>query len=559
MTFNEAYKLVAEVASPSDSEGLEKERAILLLWFLRHVHGIDDLEAYEFICDGDDDQGIDGAYLEPADADEETETLLLFQSRYPTKPKNVGVTEIRKVIGSAEPFLTGNGLESLLADCSSSELSGLMERFDAVKKLKASRLLIRVVFVTSGKLTPQARKLVKTTNENREYPFLKAYDVLDLAPIVQAFRSPTTVSANVVVPCDQANRFICTIPGSRVAVCNVAVKDIVNWPGIVDRSLFDLNVRRELGKNQVRKALDRAIRKQSDHPNFIAYHNGLTVVCRKINDSDSSSLMIDGLSVVNGAQSTIAFKDNEDMVTDELSVVVKFVEVPPERQLAREVAIRSNTQNPVNARNLRARDGIQLRLVSEFEALYSDVTYEIRPDASLPKRKIVIQNDDAAQLLCAVYNQTPWVAIRRLSLFDAARYPTVFTPDITAGHVMIVNKIAITVQIEKDRFPQDYVRSWRLTKLVAVYLVGQMLRTSDKLRAILDSPNDAITNKRDTEETIDRLVKFAAATLKTRCDERKRSGDKDDFKVDFKRENALRDLAGKARDSYLTYATVEGV
>ena len=40
-------------------------------------------------------------------------------------------------------------------------------------------------------------------------------------------------------------------------------------------------------------------------------------------------------------------------------------------------------------------------------------------------------------------------------------------------------------------------------------------------------------------------------------DEKQRSSELDDFKVDFKREDALRDLAGKARDSYVTYQTVE--
>jgi len=261
--------------------------------------------------------------------------------------------------------------------------------------------------------------------------------------------------------------------------------------------------------------------------------------------------------VVNGAQSTIAFKENENALTDDLCVVVKFVEVRSEKQLAREVAIRSNTQNPVTARNLRARDGIQLRLVREFRDDFPGIVYEVRPDATVQPSAKVIQNDDAAQLLCAVYNEAPWTAIRRLSLFDSEHYPWVFTPRISAAHVVMANLIGERVQEAKVKFPQEYLRSWRLTKLVGVYLVGQLLRTAPELEALLRDPKAALADSVAVTASLGRLVKFAAATLKTRKDEKGRAGETDDFKVDFKREAALRELAGRARNTYLTYATVE--
>jgi len=89
-TLEDAYRRVAEVASPSDSEGLKKQRAILLLWYLRNVLGIDDLEAYEYVCDGDRDQGVDALYFEPASEGQAHDVLHIFQSKYPEKPKNVG-------------------------------------------------------------------------------------------------------------------------------------------------------------------------------------------------------------------------------------------------------------------------------------------------------------------------------------------------------------------------------------------------------------------------------------------------------------------------------------
>src|SRR5206468_5665886 len=137
-------------------------------------------------------------------------------------------------------------------------------------------------------------------------------------------------------------------------------EDIVGWPGIDDRSLFELNVRRELRRNRVRDQLDGAIRRQHDHKDFLAYHNGMTVVCDSVSEQPGK-LIIRNASVVNGAQSAIAFARaaDEGDLTEQLRIFVKFVEVAGRPQLAKEVSWRSNTQNAVNARNLMALGGPQ--------------------------------------------------------------------------------------------------------------------------------------------------------------------------------------------------------
>jgi len=278
MSLKDAYETVTQVAAPTANEGLKKERAILVLWFLRHVYGIDDLEAYEFVCDGDNDQGVDGLFLEDADPDEGTFTLHVFQSEYPATPKNVGVGKIKEMIGTLEHFKSAPAIKKLLSKKLEPELKQLITRFGLLDKAVAGKLSVRGVSVTAGKLSDDARELVATTNANDGGQVLTAYDVFDLAPIVQAFKSPTTVKGTVEVKTDAKYRFVLSTPQSRIAVCAVPGSEIVKWPGINDRTLFDLNVRRELPRNRVRHALNRAIRRVADHPNFLAYHNGLTVV-----------------------------------------------------------------------------------------------------------------------------------------------------------------------------------------------------------------------------------------------------------------------------------------
>jgi hypothetical protein len=265
------------------------------------------------------------------------------------------------------------------------------------------------------------------------------------------------------------------------------------------------------------------------------------------------AVVVTDMSVVNGAQSVIALLDKRDHLTDELKLVVKFVEIGDRQQVAREVAWRSNNQNPVNPRNLRARSGPQLRLTEDFARNWPGYSYITRPDASTTPTGHVINNDHAAQLLCAVYTEKPWLAVKVLALFDA-HYTEVFTPQITAAHVVLVDLIEQRVQAARDDMPDDYRRSARLTDLVAVYLVGQLLRTEPALEAILAEPGVALADPVQLTDTLDELVRHAIASLAVRHETHKADNVHDDFKVDFKNREQLLCLGKDARKAYV-YAT----
>ena len=111
-----------------EAGGLAKERSVLLLWFMRNVVGLDDLDAYEFICDGDDDNGVDALFLEPASGDDEHETLVLYQSKYTEGPTNVGPSSLTGLISAAAHFTTVDALEGMLVGPVEEKLRHLISR-----------------------------------------------------------------------------------------------------------------------------------------------------------------------------------------------------------------------------------------------------------------------------------------------------------------------------------------------------------------------------------------------------------------------------------------------
>ncbi|HXK39359.1 MAG TPA: AIPR family protein [Candidatus Paceibacterota bacterium] len=414
----EYYDTLSSLAVTAEAGGLAKDRAVLLLWFFRNVVGVDDLDAYEYVCDGDLDGGVDALYLERSTGDDNFETLVIYQSKYTEGPTMVGETAVDRLVSIASRFKTETALRDFLTGSIEDKLRSLVERFRLLKKLAegqfdSGQLRVRLVLVTSGILNGKATQLVEATNQANHDRYLTVYDLRRLGPLAVATTTPQTQLGEVWVPTSLRDRLIIGSLPNRVAVAAVCASDIVKWPGIDDRTLFDLNVRREIRLNPVRRQLDSAIRRTSDHRDFLAYHNGLTVTCRSFREGDAG-LSIADPSVVNGGQSVVALHKAASLGTplDDLKLFVKFVEVQGRPQLAREVSRRSNTQNPVNPRNLVSLGGPQERLASEFAARYPDIYYETRPDASLRPKGRMIKNDDAAQLLCAVYNARPWLAVK---------------------------------------------------------------------------------------------------------------------------------------------------
>lgn len=568
MGLQDDYELLAGLANVAEAGGLTKERAILLLWYLRSVMGIDDLDAYEYVCDGDDDGGIDGLYLEDSGGDDEHVTLVIFQSKYPIGPNQVGRTSIESLVAAADKFETADGLRTFLQGSVEPQLRLLIDRFGLLQLLSngdfaSGKLRIRLVFVTAGTLTAEAKAFLSATNDAHHPAYLATADLYTLGRIARSVTTTAAPSRTISIQIPAAERLLFGASPDRILMAAVKASDVVAWPGIDDRTLFELNVRRELRRNQVRRQLDAALERAHEHADFLAYHNGLTITCDGL-DLHPDSVLVTNPSVVNGAQSVVAFyaASLEGLLTEDLRIFAKFVETKERPGLAQQVSKRSNTQNPVNARNLMANSHRQKRLAADFESTYPGYIYETKPDASLtyPAGKTVLQNDDIAQLLCAVFNAEPWLAVKRNVLFEADNHPKVFNESVTPAHIILVHHMGKVVDEESDRFPAEYRRSWRLTRLIAVYLVSQMMRAAEAgtdERHTLEDPAWAITDLDRLRGTLRLLTRYAAATMRVRRDRMLEQQEFDDFKVAFKQQTALGDLRERARESYLTYETVK--
>jgi hypothetical protein len=120
------------------------------------------------------------------------------------------------------------------------------------------------------------------------------------------------------------------------------------------------------------------------------------------------------------------------------------------------------------------------------------------------------------------------------------------------------NLVGEAVDSKKNEFPSTYRSSWRLTRIVAAYLVGQMFRAADEdgVRAYFETPEAVLVDRPAVRSELQKLASLAAATLRMRRAAMERERAVDDYNRQFKNEECLRELGAKAQEVMSLAATL---
>lgn len=523
--------LTSELASIQDAEGEADERVRALLLLTRAFYGQDDADSYAGVftkpltIDEPVAAEIDGLVTNVAGS--ELQGLLLVWVGRDRRAAKISRAIALHEAAAQRPSEFEQQLakhrqtRSIIAD-----LRPLRRTVDAFEW--------RVVVVSATPWSPAERRTLNNVNH------LDRWDGPRLDELLGARLEPGWLDATTTVEVTERERLETRAGTRRVIVAPVPGDLIAAWPGIETRRLFDLNVRFGLGAgNRVRQSLDVAL-EQEDQGAFVASHNGLTVVCENIR-LDPTSFTVSNFSVVNGAQSVIALHENRAKLSPELRLLVKFVELGRDDALASEIAIRSNTQNPVTGRNLRALDESQVRLRQNLAQ--RGYIFETRPDSRRRSGDHEIKNDAAAQWICTVYLERPWLAVKRTLLFAPETFQEIFPPTRSAEQIILLYTMRRILDQARAQFPEELRRAWLLTALTAMYLVGQGMRFDEDHRRLLLSPEDGEGDSASTVALLDSLVETVRLYMSARHHKLVATDGYDNFRVDFKRQRTLLEMS----------------
>ena len=237
--------------------------------------------------------------------------------------------------------------------------------------------------------------------------------------------------------------------------------------------LFSANVRDYLGSRKTDVNINYGIKRtaQEEPQDFWVYNNGMTLL---VNDYSVETrgryeyLRLDGLSIVNGAQTTGAL-GSLDNPPDKSALVPVRVVTTTDADTILNIIQFNNSQNRIAAADFRSRDRIQKRLRSEFsripEAEYQGGRRGGHADA-IKRNPRLLPSYTVGQALAAL-NQDPIVASNEKSKIWASDkyYAKYFNEETKAAHIVFAYSLLRCVEARKLTLVEKSKRGEGMTEL----------------------------------------------------------------------------------------------
>lgn len=203
--------------------------------------------------------------------------------------------------------------------------------------------------------------------------------------------------------------------------------------------LFSANVRDYLGKTKRENNINNGIQTtaQNDPEHFWVFNNGITVL---VNDfkTNNGILKIEGIAILNGAQTTGAIGNLPKSLNKNALVQVRFVKCT-NKQTVEKIKEFNNLQNKTEAPDFRSKDDVQERLLKEFET--TDVHYSPRRGGTedIVKRKLpnTLSSILAGQILSAFHGRPDVAYHKKTEIWENdALYGETFNQNLSAKHII---------------------------------------------------------------------------------------------------------------------------
>ena len=545
MTLDLTYCNLQKLVEPYMGVGRFESRAFLN-WFLENVYRLDPLQAEDCVCDGSDDKGVDGIYV-----DQQNNRIDVFQTKISTNDsRTIGDPTLKDLVGTLAQFESTAAVQSLQISTRNVELKNRLEE-ENVADLVGQGWTVRGVFVANSPLNGDAVNYL----ELLETPTLVVYD---RDAITAAYISPDHVSPRRGPITFSTSGFPVSefdVSGSKVVIAPLLGGELVTLEGIESGELFDYNVRQSLGRTNVNRDIEKSVKDKDEHRDFMLYHNGLTVIADSIETSTIGQITMSNYLVVNGCQSLTVLWRNRKFITDNLRVLGRLIELDRGSTLLDKITHNSNNQNGIKPRDFQSNSHIQLRLRSEFQLKYNGEIGYIISRGEEPSTIEVIDNEVAARVLLAYDLRRPWACHQTYRLFDEFHSDIFARPEVNATRIVSSVDAFATVNNELHNLEHELMRKYTLTKYFLLYLLSDALRTDEIGSRLMADPSSLLGDPIEPEKR-ERLLQTLRRTLRdliidVNYEIQERSGDeKWDYKRVLKSPNEIRALRGAILSSY---------
>lgn len=215
--------------------------------------------------------------------------------------------------------------------------------------------------------------------------------------------------------------------------------------------LFSANVRDYLGVINKDKNINSGIQTTalSDPEHFWVFNNGVTALVNNFK-KDKSFFKFNGLSILNGAQTTGAIGNLTKRPNKKALVQIRFV-MCTDRQTVENIKKFNNSQNKIEAPDFRSNDHIQNRLIKEFKS--TDIRYSPRRggvEDIIRRKPNTLSSVLTGQILSAFHGKPDVAYHKKTEIWENdSLYNEYFNEHLGAKHVLFAFSLFDAIRKKK--------------------------------------------------------------------------------------------------------------
>jgi AIPR protein len=276
-----------------------------------------------------------------------------------------------------------------------------------------------------------------------------------------------------------------------------------------------LNVRYYKGENDINSKIKQEYSK-GKKSNFWILNNGINAICEHF-EVDGDKLTIKNFQIVNGGQTTKTLTRIVNDLPDEVQILMRLTKIqdkPRTSKISMDIAVASNSQNAISARDLHSGDRIQNKIFADLDAV--GIFYDKKdgewatvskskyrnPHGNSPMHLKIHNRDDLGIAYLSFFLQIPISSVGRNKLvFSELYYDQIFSmsanEDDQFSKLMLAHRISERVnRINSEKkagyeiLQNNYI-SDVIVALTAIYFfkenlskIGTIEELTDKLKEI---------------------------------------------------------------------------
>jgi hypothetical protein len=434
----------------------DKQRSTAFVFLaVKIVLDLSDEEALDCLTEGGNDFGIDAVHV--GDVEDGEFVVTMFQGKYkrdlagdsnfPQNGVEKAIQAIRFLFDPDAEITTNTGLTRHLEEIRSLVRDGHIPR-------------VRMVLGNNGLgWKNEAQQLIDLAAFPREQVGWEHINHDVMVSLLQ-----TTKQVNDVLRLS-GKAIVEDLDYSRVLVGKIPVREVEVLFNKHGDLLLERNVRRFLGLqgNRVNQGIDYTLRTEAERGNFYFYNNGITLLCRKFDynalQGENFQVRVEGLQIINGGQTcktiqaTLASLAGADAGMERAFVLVRLYQLPNDSaDLVRSITYATNSQNPVDLRDLKSNDAKQKSL----ETAMRDLGFSYRrhrSDASL--RPEDISSATAAEAVLSIWRGRPHQGKFNGREHFGRLYDLIFADSLNAAQTVIATLIYRHAENKRRRPPEN--------------------------------------------------------------------------------------------------------